>query len=519
MPTISFGEWTPDQPAGDGSAIVKNVMPRTDKSYSPFPTPAPYSQAVPGRVQGAYAIFDSQRQNFTFAATDTSIYLMQTGASATWAEVSKTAGGYTTLPFSQGGMWSSTSFGNLVIFTNFNDPVQSYLINSSTAFADLAADAPHAYYCAIIKDFLFLGNTHDLIDLDQPRRVWWSSIGDPHDWPSPGSDLAIMRQSDFQDLEQSDLGHVHAIIGGNLTGADGAVILERGVVRVTYAGSPSIFDFHIAEGSSGTTSPWSVVTRRMPTPAGYRSVAYYLGEGGFVAFDGQSAAPIGAGKFDRTVIADMEPARRFQTLGISSPNFELVIWAYIGRGGGQGSDLYNRLLVYNWAIGRAAICEITPIEFIGYSLMSNLSLDDLDPFGDLETLPYSLDSPLWQTDVPTTGLFDNQHRLCYMTGPSMAATVETGEAGLDGRRSKLHGTARPVVEGSGGNQASIAVGRRDRKMDAVTYAALVPVNVLGTCPMRSTGRYVRLQITIPAAAQWDHLRGIELEPRPEGRIR
>ena len=182
--------------------------------------------------------------------------------------------------------------------------------------------------------------------------------------------------------------------------------MERGIYRITYQGSPSIFDFHVAEGASGTTSPASIVTRRMPTPAGFRSVAYYLGEGGFVAFDGQSAAPIGAGKFDRTIIADMEPARRFQTLGIASPNFELVIWAYIGRGGGTGSDLYNRLLVYNWAVGRGAICEITPIEWISHSLMSNLSLDDLDPFGDLETLPYSLDSPLWQTDVPTTGLFE-----------------------------------------------------------------------------------------------------------------
>jgi hypothetical protein len=216
----------------------------------------------------------------------------------------------------------------------------------------------------------------------------------------------------------------------------------------------------------------------------------------------------------------MEPARRFQTLGVASPNFELVIWAYIGRGGGAGADMYNRLLVYNWVIGRAAVCEITPIEWMSHSLMSNLSLDDLDPFGTVETLPYSLDSPLWQTDVPTTGVFDGSHQLAYMNGPSMAATVETSEFGLDGRRTKLHGTARPVYEVAGDSTlGSIAVGSRNRKMEAGVYAASVPMNILGTCPMRSSGRYMRLQLTLPAAAQWDHLVGVEVEPRPEGRLR
>ena len=82
----------------------------------------------------------------------------------------------------------------------------------------------------------------------------------------------------------------------------------------------------------------------------------------------------------------------------------------------------------------------------------------------------------------------------------------------------MHGTARPLIEGSG-SAATLSVGRRERQWDSVTYDADVPVNILGACGLRSVGRYVRLRLRLPAGTDFDHITGIEVEPRPEGRLR
>lgn len=513
MPVIPIGEWLPDQPRSEGSALIRNVIPRTAKSYGPMPGMTVFSAAAPERVFGSYSVLAGDRTAYGFAAGATTISRILTDA--TWDDVS-IAGGYTMPTFADGGGWDATAFGSRVIFTNYADPVQSYLCGTDTDFSDLSPDAPKARYCTTIRDFLFLGSTNDPIDGEQPRRLWWSSIGDPTDWPVPGSDLAIMRQSDFQDLEAAELGHLRGIVGGNLSGADGVAFMEKGLVRIAYVGSPAIWAFDVAEGASGTLSPWSLVPRSLPTPGGIRGVCYYCGIDGFYAFDGQASVPIGSGKWDRFVLDDMQASRRAQVLGLADPVQKLIMWAYVGAG---ATDLYNRLLVYNWEIGRAALCELDPVEWVMRTLQANLTLDDLDPFGTLETLPYSLDSTLWLRDGPAIGMFDTAHRLNNLTGPSLAADVETGEAGLDGRRTKLHGTARPIIEGNGGDLATIAVGHRERQSQVVVYDAEVPVNVLGVSPLRSTGRYMRLRLRLPAGAVFSHLQGIELAPRPEGRLR
>jgi hypothetical protein len=63
-----------------------------------------------------------------------------------------------------------------------------------------------------------------------------------------------------------------------------------------------------------------------------------------------------------------------------------------------------------------------------------------------------------------------------------------------------------------GASASVAVGRREQLTQSVTYEAAVPVNMLGDCPQRTTGRYVRLRLTLPAGTAFNHLQGIDIGP-------
>jgi len=517
MPVLPFAEWVPDQPAGTGSTATRNVIARTKGSYGPMPSPMVSTEPLPERAFGSLTLMDPSRQVWMFVATQTKLMRFFRDTAGDWVDVSK-AGGYDTLSYDDGGAWSAAAFGDVVIFTNYIDPPQFFNIRTGGTglFADLSADAPKAKYVAVIKDFVFLGSTNDPVDGERPRRLWWSSIGDPHDWPTPGSDLAIMRQSDFQDLESSEMGHLRGIVGGNLSGADGGAIFERGCIRIAYVGSPAIWSFAVSEGVAGCVAPWSIVSRRMPSPSGMRSVAYWYSDDGFLAWDGAAAQSIGAQRIDRFVYEDMLPPRRQQIAGVSVPYANLVLWAY--HGAGTSSSLYNRLLVYNWALDRWTLCELEPFEWLQANISSSLSIDDLDPYGPLDDFVTSLDSMSWVTSKPDVGVFDAEHRFAQFTGPPLGPTVETAEGGLPGRRTKLHGTARPLIEGNGA-PATIAAGYREQQWQAVTYGVNVPVSILGNCGLRSTGRYVRLRLQLPAGTAFSHLSGIEVSPQPEGRLR
>jgi len=512
MPIIPFAEWLPDLPeaAGNSARATRNVVARTGGSYAAVPTPLPFSQAAPERVRGHFSLLAADGNTYTFAATRTA--LLRLNDDGTWQDVTAAAGPYNT---PNDILWDATAFGERVVFTQISDLPQSFYCGTDTDFAPHPAGTPKAFFCATIKDFLFLGWTWDAVDGYRPRRLWWSSIGDPLDFPDPYSDLAVMRQSSFQDLEQSDLGHLRRIVGGNLSGADGGALCERGIWRIAYVGSPAIFDFQVAEGSPGCIASWSVVTGRMASAGGMRSVAYYLAADGFYAFDGAVSIPIGAGKFDRSVLVDMLPLRASWTIGASDPTSKIIVWAYIGQG---GTDLYNRALIWNWEAQRGTLVELAPVERVDRALAQGLTLEELDPLGTVDTLPASLDSRLFVAGAPQLALYDTAHRLNYLTGPNMAATVETGELGLPGRRGKLHGIVRPIIEGNSA-RARVSVGHREQYGAPVQYDAQVPVNALGGCGLRSSGRYLRLRLTLPPAQQFEHLVGIEAELKPDGRLR
>jgi hypothetical protein len=328
--------------------------------------------------------------------------------------------------------------------------------------------------------------------------------------------VAIELQSDFQDLVQTDLGSITQVVGGHLSAADGAVFCERGIYRVAYAGSPAIFDFAVAQGSAGTDASLSVVLRRLPNASGVDSaVCYYLGSDGFYAFDGAASMAIGAQKVDRTFMADLDVAHLRDVQGTWDPARKLILWFYHGQG---NSGLFNRCIVFNWELSRWSLIELTaiPVEWvqsISYST-AGYNLDQLDPFGTLEDLKFSLDSVVWTGGNPSLVWFDSNHQQNFITGPSLAATIETTEGQLfPDRRARITG-ARPLHDAAVG--ASIAIGTREMLRQPVVYQGAVPENILGNCPQRCTGRYVRFQVTLPAGADFRELMGVDAMARPEG---
>jgi hypothetical protein len=188
------------------------------------------------------------------------------------------------------------------------------------------------------------------------------------------------------------------------------------------------------------------------------------------------------------------------------------MFAYPASGSG-GTP--NRMLIFNWTTGfwSRAVVD-TEIVFNGVSQQS-YTLEELDAFGTLDTLPYSLDSAYW-SGVASLQLFgfDTQHRSGAFSGPAMEATIETAEVNLGkGTRSVVR-SCRPLIDGGA---PTIAIGSRETQQAAIAYGAAVGLTAAGMAPTYVTGRYFRIKATIPAGSTWGHAIGVDdLDVRPAG---
>ena len=388
-----------------------------------------------------------------------------------------------------------------------------------------SATAPVARYVATVKDFVFAAYTTDPVGGVVPYRVWWSAINDPvgtAGWPTPGSPTALQVMSDYQDLQQTDLGNITGLVSGFSPGSDVVIWCERGCYTGSFVGPPLLFAFR-ALGASGTISPLSIVQSYAKDNTGaLRPMIYYLSENGFSAFDGATSFPIGAQKFDREFFRELDDAYIGYVQGVADPRSRAILWAFPSVGS-QG--LFNRLLVYNWELGRATIVELEPaanLEWLTQSMLggTGYTLDNIDGFfpAGLETPNPSFDDPFWvgNSSSRLTG-FDTDHRFNIGGGPAMGPTLETAELQPnDGRRAWVR-TVRPLIDGG---TATVAVGHRERLSDPVIWEPAVATNVIGDCPQRVTGRYLRFRMTMPAGGEWRQLQGLDLGPlRAEATLR
>lgn len=514
MPFVPFPEFAPDQPDfhNTGSNLIQNVLPLTKTSYGPFPSLTPVSTALTARCQGAYAMMDPAGNVRLFAGDATKLYRMDP-SSASPADVSK-AGGYST---GSTDRWEMTLFGSRIIATNFNDPIQSYIEGSSALFANLITTGQtdlKARSVAIIKDFVFFGNTTDGADGPQPQRVRWSAIDDPTNFPALGSGAAATVQSDAQDLV-GDQGWVQGIVG-NLGTSDGAVFQERAVIRAQYIGPPAIWDFHVAEGVRGTPAPGSI--------AQLSNIAYYLGEDGFYAFNGTASQPIGFENVDHTFFRDVDQSLLYRVTSTVDPINKIVYWGYPGAGH-DGIGNCNRIIAYHVVLDRWAITAANDIqiEVLFRALSFGYTLEQLDLiYPNLDLMPVSLDSRTLTGGRSVLSAFDISHMYNQFTGANLAVTVETSETQpLEDKRA-LVTYFRPMIETSATVAPSIQVASRNRLNDPIVFSSPVLMDTSGSCFTRVEGRYFKVRMTLPAGSSFDHIDGVDIPTNsivPSGDIR
>lgn len=495
MAVVPFADWTPDGlDYGDtGVAEANNVWPRTDRSYGPIASLSAVSTALTARCQGAFsARKSSDGVIYNFAGDATKLY---NTTSTTWGNISDA-----TYSVGDEERWNFAQYGDRVMAVNIGTNTKVYRLDTlPSTVSDLSATAPRGRYITTVREFVVVGNTYDTTDLYRPGRVWWSGFDDPTNWPTPGSVSAVTVQSDFNDMPNG--GWVQGIVG-SVGGSDAIVFMETSIYRMQYEGPPTIFRFDEIDRSRGCSAPGSIVNNGQ--------LAAFLSEDGFYVTDGVSVKPIGANRVDKWFFSVCDQTYLARITGTADPINKLIIWSFCSGATGSTPD---KIIIWNWALDRWSHGDLA-CEMLLRARTTGYTLEGLDAVSSsIDALPLSLDSRIWTGGRIALAAFDTSHKLAYMTGATLAATIDTAESdGGNGQRAFVRGL-RPIVDGG---TVTASVGYRDTLSGTVTYTSGTSAGVDGICPQRISARFVRGRVSIAAGGSWTHAAGVEPDMQPDG---
>jgi hypothetical protein len=379
-------------------------------------------------------------------------------------------------------------WGEKIIATNFADDIQIITFGDDNFAIMTVANSHKARHMGVVRDFVVTGNTEDGVDGNVPHRVQWSGLNDETDL----GEVNATTQADYQDLLGSG-GWVQKVVGGEY----GIVFQETSIWRMTYIGSPIVFQFDQILPGHGTPAPGSV--------AQYGDWIFYLSQQGFeMLINGVDSKPIGAQRIDRTFFADLDATNIHRMSSAIDPVNFRVYWAYPGAGNTGG--MANRILVYDWSADRWTYSE-QDTQHLFVASLGGYTLDGLDAITtDLDALPASLDSREWIADTPTMGKFDADNKLAFYTGSAMTAEIQTPELQLFPERRSMLRTVRPLVDGG---TTTVQVGSRNLQSEAVSTTPAKSLNSSGIANIRKNARYHRFRLNI--SGDWINATGVEPE--------
>jgi len=511
---LEFGEYKPDLPAilNDGLTRAEGVIPGEIGYLSIQKASDITTTPLDSRPQGIFSARDVTAVGTSYIYVGTSDKLYELSGN-TWIDVSN--GVYTIAADDQ---WEFAQWGNQLIATDFSDAVQVATIGG--VFADLGGLPPKARHIAVVKDFVVLGNTYDAADGYQPLRVRWSGIGTNNVWDVTDPTT----QAGVNDLFNNG-GWIQRIIGGDY----GIIFQERAIVKMSYIGSPVVFQFDLMESNRGAYAPGAVV-------AIGNNIAY-LAEDGFFVFNGRESIPIGRGKVDRTFFDStnqigLNTLFKDRIVATSYPKEQIICWSYCSV-----SSFYegvnDSILFYNyspqaksrWSILRTNIYDGTGLTtdidhyFLASPLSQGYTLDGLDAVStDLDHLPplpaaeISLDSSFWTGQQRALGYIGTNLNLAFFqSGSVYDAILETGEFQLNPPNRTSITLIRPFISFAGGDLVGdifIATSGRDNEYATASYSNTVNLNSSGFANVRNNSRFQRAYIKIIDG--FSHAEGIDV---------
>lgn len=482
---IQLGEFLPAAPSfkNPGCVVADNVIPSAGGAYSPFPSPSGLGQSVSGAVKGALQLYNNNGDSAIVGGTDTALFIRNTAIDETTGYV----------PLGQNEAWDFTQYNNFIIATgNNNSPQYLSNVNTDTSWSDLPGSPPQAKRCARVGDFLVLGN-----EPTAASRITWSSFNNPTASWAPDR----ISQSGNATLP-IHLGAIQRIIGGRYA----TIFQERGVIRLTYVGPPTVWRVDIVSEDRGATAPNAVVD------VGYQS--YFLSQDGFYVTNGSEFSQIGNDRVNGWFFDNIEQAEIRNVHGTVDWENGSIVWAFRG----VNSAGYNRLIMYSWLFNRWSTATI-PTDWIVSSAADGVSLDDLDAtVPNLDASLVSLDSPVYRSGNRRLAAFTDNgaggSEYSIFNGEALEATWETGEFEPSAAQRVFVSEMYPVMEAELWDVQGSAITRDNRGGEV--SSPLRTAGWGGFCAIRGEGQKVRIKMVKPAGTDWSRAQGVQITYQPAG---
>lgn len=473
MPYYPFGQLAPDlDPRLNDKTlrVADGVYPSPD-GYKPVGQWAQVYTALAGAPKGGASFVSPLGTTAIVAGTDSTLYKAYSGA---WTQI---ATGYSI----QGAQrWRFAQFGGLAIATNGADPMQKIDLETMTVSA-LAGDPPKFEALGVVKGFL-VGTVMN----GDVSTIAWSGAFNAESWDF-GSN-----QSDYYTLPTG--GRVNGILGGEY----GLILQRNRIVRLDYVGGNLIFDPNEVSSNIGCVTVHSVVQ--------WGNLGFWLSDEGFIMWDGAQPVLIGRELIDAEFRATFGLGDWQNMSTAIDPARGVVMWSL-------GSKIY----CYDWNLKKwSTVTYAAPIIFSGVTKGVTIDEqdaaigatdDDIDGVGLL-----SLDDASFTGGDPRLYVFKSDYRLGTFTGTPMAATLTSADIEVfAGKRADIR-AIRPDIDATSGISLSLAA--KQRLGDSATTFTASTLQASGDMPIRASGRYSRLTVTVAAGTTWTHAKGYEVVARP-----
>jgi hypothetical protein len=477
---VLLGEWLPDQSDSVGSPstnleMAYNVYP-SSTGYAPFPKATRISVDMPNNkeINGLFGA----RQNaqiITIAGTETAIYSGNNVVRAGGENINDISreGGYS----SPRRNWQFKQFGKLVLATNGTQKLQRYDITGDSKFSDIE-EAPVCRAIATVRDFVFAGYCNA-----ESNKVQWSDLNNAESWDS--SDTS---QADFQILPSG--GEIKAITGGEF----GLILQEKAVQRVSYIGTPLVFQFDLISDNTGCNSGNSAIQ--------HNGISYWLSDSGIVSCDGNTVTNIGEGKINDWLYKEIDTTQVENVSVAIDPLKNLIVWNF------PTSSEDRVLLKYNYSTGRFTSGK-TKAQVVAGLMTQSESLDELDTeYPVLDEMPVSLDSPLLIGGQFSFCGAENKHIVAFSL-PQDNAILTTNDMEFGGF--SVATLAEPIVENG---SAEFQIASRNSLNENILFGSKSVSSSENRADLRSGGKYHRVRVH--PTGNWTNAVGFDLTATPQG---
>lgn len=493
---VPCAAFRPDEPQllGTGASICLNAIPTQAQQngivYSSFNELGTFSTPLSGVALGAIAAEKNNGDVVVYVGTVSALYSFNGNSFDIFSPETFSTTGTNT--------WHFTNFGGTIIGTNYTNEIQKLVIDVDSSFSNLSSSTsrPRAKYIATVRDFLVTANTVDSVNNTQPTGVRWSAIGDPTDFPIPGSIDAQQKQSDFQILK-GNFGEITGLVPGVNTTADAFIFFERAIFRMRYVGGANIFAFEQAINDRGCIAPKSLIN--------VGSLTFFLSETGWCSFDGVSVTQIGFNKIDNWFKSRYIRSQNYKIQSAIDYDRKTVLFSYP-----TDDESYNsEILVYNWEIGEWSYIQMST----SLIFSSRTRRQTTDSLGStlVDTFVGFVDDPSYLAQFQRIAAFDTLNRYAFFSGNTLQPIVETIQFQTGMIRRSIVREARLVWDGLTEQKPEIQPATRNSQGEMFTFSNWVPLNAHDIAPLRQQAQYHKFRIRMPENTNYRFIQGVELD--------